>query len=242
MGQEFVVNDGAGAAAAAAPAATRPDWPSAAQAVIQAGKHAAERGWVPATSGNFSVRSTQGQMAITRSGVDKGALNLADILRQPIGEALLPGSSAEAVLHLRLYAEHDNIGAVFHVHHLAASVLGRVYVNQGAIVLEGWELQKALAGVATHEAQISLPVFANTQNVSALADQVARQFAQAPAGSLLAPGYVIAGHGLYTWGTDAQQAWRHLEALDALLTLVLTWRQTLSPSHNIQPQLRSFHP
>lgn len=234
------MNDGAGTVHTHA--ITRPDWPSAAQAIIKAGKLASERGWVPATSGNFSVRSTQGQVAITRSGVDKGALGLADILRQPIGRALLPGSSAEAALHLRLYAEHDNIGAVFHVHHLAASVLGRVYANQGAIVLEGWELQKALPGVSTHEAPISLPVFANTQDVATLAHQVANHFAKAPVGTLLTPAYVIAGHGLYTWGADAQQAWRHLEALDALLTLVLTWRQTLNPAHNIPPQLRSFHP
>lgn len=119
-----------------------PDWTAAAGQVIEAGKRASQRGWVPATSGNFSVRASFGQVAITRSSVDKGALGPADILNQAINAALLPGSSAEAALHLSLYAAHADIGAVFHVHNLAACVMGRVHAAQGAIVLEGWELQK----------------------------------------------------------------------------------------------------
>ncbi len=41
--------------------------------VIEAGRHARGRGWVPATSGNFSVRIDEAHIAITRSGVDKGS-------------------------------------------------------------------------------------------------------------------------------------------------------------------------
>jgi len=201
-----------------------PDWNTAARTVIDTGRRSAERGWVPATSGNFSVRSTDGHIAITRSAVDKGALGLADILRQPIAQPLLPGSSAEAGLHVRLYADHKDVGAVFHTHSFAASVLGRRHVAQGAIILEGWEMQKALQGVRTHEARVVLPIFANTQDIEALAEEVATRFAQTPAQTLLAPGYVIAGHGLYAWGADAPQAWRHLEALDVLLGYLIAQR------------------
>jgi methylthioribulose-1-phosphate dehydratase len=222
MTQELTVN--AWGAAPPRPGAY-PDWSAAAGQVIEAGRRASQRGWVPATSGNFSVRSQPGQVAITRSGVDKGALNPADILNQAIDAALLPGSSAEAALHLSLYAADAQIGAVFHIHNLAACVLGRLHLAEGAIVLEGWELQKALPGVSSHEARVVLPVFANTQDIAALAAQVASRFAQAPADSLLAPGYVIAGHGLYAWGVDARQAWSHLEALDGLLNLLLALRQ-----------------
>jgi methylthioribulose-1-phosphate dehydratase len=206
------------------PTIASPDWHTVGHTVIEFGHRASRRGWVPATSGNFSARAADGQIAITRSGVDKGSLELTDILRQPLAEPLLPGSSAEAGLHTRLYADHPDIGAVFHVHSLAASVLGRTHSAQGAIVFEGWELQKALHGVRTHEARVTLPVFANTQAITALADEVATRFAQAPADALLAPGYVIAGHGLYAWGADASQAWRHLEALDALLSYLLAMR------------------
>lgn len=201
--------------------AAAPDGAGAARAVIEAGRRASARGWTPATSGNFSVRCADGRIAITRSGVDKGSLAPADVLQQPIAAPLLPGSSAEAGLHVRLYADHADIGAVFHVHSLAASVLGRRHVADGAVVLEGWELQKALHGVRTHEARVTLPVFANTQTIASLADAVATRFSQAPVDALLAPGYVIAGHGLYAWGADPAQAWRHLEALETLLGSVL---------------------
>lgn len=202
----------------------QPDWNTAARAVVDAGQRASTRGWVPATSGNFSVRAAGGQIAITRSGVDKGALGLADILRQPLAHPLLPGSSAEAGLHLRLYADHAHIGAVFHTHCQAASVLGRQHAAQGAIVLQGWEMQKALRGVRTHEASVVLPVFANTQDIGALAHEVAADQARWPSDAVLAPGYVIAGHGLYAWGADATEAWRHLEALDVLLGYLLALR------------------
>lgn len=202
-----------------------PDWHVAARAVIETGGLCSRRGWTPATSGNFSVRAAGGQIVITRSGVDKGGLGLTDLLRQPLDGALLPGSSAEAGLHLRLYADRAGIGAVFHIHSLAACVLGRAHAARGAIVFEGWELQKALEGVRTHEVPVTLPVFGNTQAIAALADQVAARFAQPPGdGRLLAPGYLIAGHGLYAWGADAAQAWRHLEALETLLSGLLTLR------------------
>ncbi len=54
----------------------------AAGAVIEAGRAAAARGWVPATSGNFSARIDERSFAVTRSGVDKGALTADDILAQ----------------------------------------------------------------------------------------------------------------------------------------------------------------
>ena len=206
-------------------AAPFPTWPRAAQAVIDVGQRAFARGWLPATSGNLSVRAGHGQLAITRSGVDKGALSLSDILSQPLDQALVPHSSAEAELHLERYAADPRIGAVFHTHTLCASVLGRMHQHQGAIVLEGWELQKALHGVRSHTTRVVLPVFANTQDIAHLASQVHARFAQPPGDSVFAPGYVIAGHGLYAWGAHAQEAWRHLEALDVLLAQTLALRR-----------------
>jgi methylthioribulose-1-phosphate dehydratase len=35
-------------------------------------------------------------------------------------------------------------------------------------------------------------------------------------------GYLIAGHGLYTWGRDVEEAQRHLDAFEFLLTAEMT--------------------
>ena len=193
--------------------------------VIQAGAQAEARGWVPATAGNFSARVNARQIAITRSGADKGALTPNDIWFQDLDAPLRPGSSAEAELHLRLYRDHPDIGAVLHVHSLGAVVVGRAQAEVGAVRLEGRELQKALRGVTTHEAALEVPIFANDQDVSALAERVARRLAEAPVAPLTrAPGYLLAGHGLYAWGRDAREAWRHLEALETLFQQILSYR------------------
>jgi len=195
--------------------------------VIAAGRNAAARHWVPATSGNFSVRIDADTIAITRSGVDKGSLVAADILIQPLDQPLLPGSSAEAELHTALYRERPELGAIFHVHSPAATVLSRLALAEGTLALTGWELQKALAGVRTHEAIVEVPVFANDQDISTLSKRVEARLTQpttAP-GAHLAPGYLLAGHGVYAWGATEADAARHLEALETLFGFELSYRR-----------------
>ncbi|MBB3932281.1 methylthioribulose-1-phosphate dehydratase [Kaistia hirudinis] len=193
--------------------------------VIAAGRRASARHWVPATSGNFSARIDAGRIAITRSGVDKGALLAADILIQPLDAPLLPRSSAEAPLHVALYHQHPEIGAIFHVHSPAATVIARLAEAEGRVILNGWELQKALAGVTTHEARVEVPVFANEQDTETLAARVDARFAAFGADVHAAPGYLLSGHGLYAWGRTPAEAARHLEALEALFDFELSYRR-----------------
>ena len=90
--------------------------------------------------------------------------------------------------------------------------------------LEGWELQKALSGIRSHETAVDVPVFANDQDTARLAAAATRRFAE-PGNSRLAPGYLIAGHGLYAWGTSLEEAWRHTEALETLLGYQLSYER-----------------
>jgi methylthioribulose-1-phosphate dehydratase len=197
----------------------------AAETVIAAGRAASSRHWVPATSGNFSARIDAARIAITRSGVDKGALTRADILIQDLDAPLRPGSSAEAALHVRLYRDNPDIRAIFHTHGPASSVIGQAHAARKSVRIRGWELQKALAGITTHEATVDVPVFANDQNVDALAERVAKRLARpVPKGCSRAPGYLLAGHGLYAWGRTAAEATRHLEAFEVLFSQMLALR------------------
>lgn len=191
--------------------------------VISAGRLAASRNWIPATSGNFSVRIDAARIAITRSGVDKGQLTPADVLIQPLADPLLPGSSAEAPLHVRLYRDDPGIGAVFHVHSLRATVISRAHCAAGALCMTGWELQKAFTGVMSHMTSVEVPIFDNDQDTPALASQIAtRLTSPARSGGSLAPGYLLAGHGLYAWGRSTSEAHRHLEAFETLFHQIMT--------------------
>jgi len=184
----------------------------AVDAVIDAGRFSAARGWVPATSGNFSARSQDGRIAITASGVDKGALTAADVLEIALDAPPPAGSSAETGLHLALYRRHSAIGAVVHIHSTHATVLSRRRGAAGEILLEGYELLKAFAGVRTHTTRLAVPIFPNSQDIMALAEDVDRRL---DAG-IAAPGYLLAGHGLYAWGATMRDALRHAEAFEFL--------------------------
>lgn len=177
------------------------------------------RGWVEATSGNFSARVDDGCFAISASGRDKGALALGDLLVVDL-EGRLQGHgkpSAETALHAQIYRSRPEVGAVVHTHSIPATVLSRVMERQGGLVITGFEMLKALSGVTTHESAVRLPIFPNDQNVPRLAHDIDATIGGDPA----VYGYLLAGHGLYTWGRDVAEAERHVEALEFLLQVVM---------------------
>jgi methylthioribulose-1-phosphate dehydratase len=193
--------------------------PAVVSELIALGRFAAERDWVPATSGNFSCRLDAEHVAITRSGVDKGTLKPADLAVVSLTEPLPSDVSAETPLHLARYRSDFSVGAVVHIHSVAATVLSRAHEAQGAIELEGFEMQKALAGVTTHESTVRLPIFGNAQDTAALADAIEGRLSPG------VPGYLLAGHGLYAWGETMQLARRHVEGLEFLLRCTLEERR-----------------
>ena len=68
---------------------------------------------------------------------------------------------------------------------------------------------------------MDVPVFRNDQDTVRLAALRLAALRASRTASQLSPGYVIAGHGLYAWGTSPEEAWRHTEALETLLTYQL---------------------
>jgi methylthioribulose-1-phosphate dehydratase len=195
--------------------------PQSVEALAAFGRFAAARRWVEATSGNFSCRLDAAYALVTRSGVDKGAIGAGDVAVVPLAGPIPPGMSAETPLHLARYRADAAIGAVVHVHTLAATVLSRADFAAGRVRFSGFEMEKALAGIATHESVVDLPVFANDQDTVALAATVEAQLD----GAAAVPGYLLAGHGIYAWGATMADARRHLEGLEFLLACTLEERK-----------------
>lgn len=193
----------------------------AARELTAIGRFAADQGWVPATSGNFSVRVDPQTIAITRSGADKGALSATDFVAVTLDRALPDGVSAETPLHVARYRADATIGAVVHVHSVAATVLSRAAERAGELVLDGFEMHKALAGVTTHEGTLRIPIVANAQDTHALAEVVEARLGSLPP----VPAYLLAGHGLYVWGATMTDARRHLEGIEFLLRCALEERR-----------------
>lgn len=189
----------------------------AAQQLIAAGRFIDSKGWVPATSGNFSARLANGNIAITVSGKHKGRLQIDDIMVIDADGLSLDDRrpSAETLLHTSLYKRFPAAQAVLHPHPLHATLVSRLFGSE--IALKDYELLKAFAGITTHESRLIVPIFPNDQDISRLAGVVGSYWdthAECPA-------YIIAGHGIYTWGASVEQALCYLEALDFLFACEL---------------------
>lgn len=192
------------------------------QAIIDAGRFLYGRGWSPATSSNYSARLTSAEALLTVSGKHKGQLTVDDLLAVDMDGRSLEGGkkpSAETLLHTQLYRWQPEIGAVLHTHSVNATVLSRVCLSD-SLVFADYELQKAFSGIATHESQVVVPVFDNDQDIERLAARVQPWLDEHPD----CVGYLIRGHGLYTWGAQMHDALRQIEAFEFLFDCELKMR------------------
>ncbi|MDL5591079.1 methylthioribulose 1-phosphate dehydratase [Bacillus subtilis] len=190
--------------------------------IIEAGRFLYGRGWSPATSSNYSARLSADQALLTVSGKHKGQLGEDDVLATDLdGVSLEPGKkpSAETLLHTQLYRWQPGIGAVLHTHSVNATVLSRLTLSD-SLVFADYELQKAFSGVSTHESQVEVPIFDNDQDIARLAAKVQPWLDAHPE----CVGYLIRGHGLYTWGPRMSDALRQVEAFEFLFECELKVR------------------
>jgi methylthioribulose-1-phosphate dehydratase len=193
--------------------------------IIDAGRFLYKKGWVPATSGNFSVRVNELEALITSSGKHKGALTAEDLLRidlqgNPVSSEEMGKPSAETLLHTVIYRNFPEVGAVLHTHSVNATVLTRVTPANQPIILDGYEMLKAIEGIKTHETRMGLPHFPNTQDMVALSKDVDACFQ-----NQTVSGFLIQGHGFYTWATTMEACKRHVEAFEFLFECELMTRR-----------------
>jgi methylthioribulose-1-phosphate dehydratase len=177
------------------------------------------RGWVLGTSGNFSVVVSRKplKIAITASAVSKGAIRPGDVLLigsdgMPLAKTGARRPSAETLLHVAV-ARARPAGAVLHTHSVWSTMLSERHGARAGLELSGFEMLKGLEGVRTHQHTEWLPILENDQDIPALAHRVGALLTEQPA----AHGFLLRGHGLYTWGDDLAQARRHVEILEFLL-------------------------
>jgi methylthioribulose-1-phosphate dehydratase len=193
------------------------DWFEAeAEALCATARWCYARGWVPATSGNFSVRDRDAaRMLISPSGFDKGVMTRGDLLETDLEGRATDSEkrpSAETGLHAVIYRDRPEAYAILHVHTIWNTMVSGMFVKRGYVVLTGYELLKGLAGVTTHEFEERVPILENSQDYARLAAELGLALQTFRS----AHGVLLSRHGLYTWGESVAEARRHLEALEFL--------------------------
>lgn len=201
---------------------------SVAEELSEIGRGFYSRGWALGTSGNFSAVLNREplRLAITPTGLDKGLLRGDQILEIDENCGVLRGKghpSAETLLHFAVVRARG-AGAVLHTHSVWSTVLSEWHASEKGVAIEGYEMLKGLAGVRTHKHREWLPILENSQDLVELSRGVSDLLPENPD----AHGFLLQGHGLYTWGANPCEAKRHVEILEFLME-VFVRRRRASP-------------
>lgn len=177
------------------------------------------RGWSVGNSSNYSVvlDNDPVELIVTASGKDKGRLEQGDFVHigpdgQPIEENQ-PQPPTETMLHVVL-GEQPEIGCVLQTQSIWGTLLSDHFFDEGGFEIEGYEMLKGLEGIKTHDHSHWIPIFANTQDIAVLAEQVRERIADPM--EPMTHGFLIRKHGLYVWGKDVFAARRHIEVYEFL--------------------------
>ncbi|MFE3541721.1 S-methyl-5-thioribose-1-phosphate isomerase [Nocardia sp. NPDC059177] len=193
-----------------------------ARAIAGIARQLYERGWMPGTAGNISVR-IGGDALVTASGLSKGELTERDAVLVAIADTTArPGQdrrpSAETSIHTAVYRT-TAAGAVVHVHSPFATAFATTAVPSidavRTVPVSGFELLKGF-GVADPSA-IDIPVFPNWPDVARIGAEIEVYLRENPTAP---PILGITGHGITAWGETLSQARDRAECLEALCELI----------------------
>lgn len=159
-----------------------------------------QRGYVVSNDGNVSVRIGEDQVLITPSGVSKGRLTpdmlvVCDLEGRVLAGHLHP--SSESAMHLLVYRERPDVGAVVHAHPPAAtafSICRRPLAQH--------YLTETISGLG----EVPVAPFA-LPSTSQVPDSL-RPYVAGCNGALLA------NHGAIAWGRDLWNAFDRMEQVE----------------------------
>lgn len=86
------------------------------------------------------------------------------------------------------------------------------FASEKKMSFEGTEILKGLDGNPTHDLKEILPIVPNSQEMKDIINDMEVHFKNHPN----IHGFLIAGHGLYTWGKDLFTTKRHIETYEFL--------------------------
>ena len=176
--------------------------------ICEIGKRMYKRGLVAANDGNISVKTSNGNLLITPTGISKGFMEPEMIVRiNREGEKLdknAPDPSSEAKMHIKVYQERDEVGAVVHAHppHATAfavagkpldkKILPEAIISLGTVPVAGY------ATPSTEEIPASIEEFLLDYNA-----------------------VLLSNHGVLTWGEDLKQAYFRMETVEFYARIIM---------------------
>jgi methylthioribulose-1-phosphate dehydratase len=177
-------------------------------------RHYNAMGWSPATSTNYSFKDETNQIWVSRSGVDKFTFCADDFITvnregEASGNFANCKPSAETLIHCVLYELFPETTVILHSHSVFPVLISTHVTNE--FIVSGYEIQKGFSGQTTHEHEIAIPVFENTQDMNAFTRTLRENTKRMNHCS-----FIMRKHGTYAWGKDLAEAKKHIETLEYL--------------------------
>ncbi len=167
-------------------------------------------GYLPATDGNVSARSGRGRLLITPSMAPKGSLTSGQLLEVELSGQVLSGRgnpSSEMKMHLEVYRQRPEVGAVVHAHPPAATAfaacrkpLDRPILPEAVLLLGPVPLAR-YATPSTDEVPKSIAPLVRKHNA-----------------------LLLANHGVLAYGKSLQEALERMERVEHLAKVALLSR------------------
>ncbi|MCL1951167.1 MAG: homoserine O-succinyltransferase [Turicibacter sp.] len=175
--------------------------------ICEIGKRVYDKNFVAANDGNISVKIGPDTIITTPTGVSKGFMTPDMLVKMDLSGKVLAGRlkpSSEVKMHLRVYKENPNVGAVVHAHppvatsYAIAGIPLDKPISPEAVVLLGTVPVAPYATPGTEEVPDSVAPYCRGHNA-----------------------LLLANHGALTWGEDLLQAYYRMESLEhyALMTM-----------------------
>ncbi len=172
------------------------------QEMCEIGRRVYERGMVAANDGNFSVKINENEFLCTPTGISKGFMKPECICRIDARGQLLEENggfrpSSEMKMHLRVYQERPDVGAVVHAHPPYATTFAAAGLELEQPILSEAVLTLGKVPVAKY----------GTPSTQEVPDAVAEYLQDYDA-------MLLANHGALTYGDSLMNAYYKMESVE----------------------------
>lgn len=194
--------------------------------LVRFGKLIHEKAFVSAMDGNLSVRLDDGTVLATPTSISKGAMRPEDMVQVDMQGRRLAGDrdvSSEIAMHLTIYRQRPDIGAVVHAHPVTATGFA-----SAGLALD----QPVCSELVITLGAVPLAEYATT-GTPALSDSLLPYVFDYDA-------ILLANHGAVTYGACLEQAYLKMEAVEHFAKIMLVTIQLGSPQLLTEENVRQL--
>jgi L-fuculose-phosphate aldolase len=179
--------------------------------ICEIGRRVWIKSWVASNDGNISMKTDDGHVIATPTGVSKGFLSPDMLVKVDMDGNLRSGymkPSSEVKIHLEAYRRRDDIGAVLHAHPPVCT--GYAVAN---IPLDFQTLPEIIISLKT----IPLAKY-GTPSTTELSDSISELI-------ICHDAVLLANHGAMTVGNDVMDAYYKMESVEHFANISLVAHQ-----------------